>query len=81
MTANIVRHGSLHLKRKLKSKLEREGGEGDRFQRSKYVRKKQTLYIDISKFLIENELKNHHINKPLVSTKYFLIVSHNINTI
>ena len=79
MTASIVRHGSLHLKRKLKSNLEREGGRGREI--SKYVRKKQTLCIDILKILIEKELTNHHTNEPLVSTKKILIVSPNIKTI
>ena len=43
MTANIVRHGSLHLKRKLKSKLEREGGRGREISKIEICKKKADI--------------------------------------
>lgn len=43
MTASIVRHGSLHLKRKLKSNLEREGGRGREIWKIEICKKKADI--------------------------------------
>ena len=58
MTASIVRHGSLHLKRKLKSKLEREGGRGREIWKIEICKKK----ADIAHWYFEN-VDRKRVNK------------------